>query len=56
MDQITILDSNTVGLISDNGTARWEFKDLEDVVELYQLLVLSMNIEDRIAELHSNSI
>ncbi|MET3561419.1 hypothetical protein ABID30_000490 [Enterococcus rotai] len=41
MDQIIILDGNVVGLVSDGGSASWEFEDLEDAAELYKLLVLS---------------
>lgn len=56
MDQIIILDGNVVGLVSDSGAARWEFEDLEDAVELYRLLVLSVDVEDRIAELSNKSL
>lgn len=51
MDQIIILDGNVVGLVSDSGAAHWEFDRLEDNAELYRLLVLSVETEDRIAEL-----
>ncbi|MBO0467556.1 hypothetical protein JZO73_08415 [Enterococcus plantarum] len=42
MDQIIILDGNVVGLVCDSGKARWE---------LYRLVVLSVDVEDRIAEI-----
>ncbi|XUD04326.1 hypothetical protein IGJ34_002297 [Enterococcus sp. AZ177] len=51
-----MLDGNVVGLVSDDGAARWEFESFEDAVELYRLLVLSMDIEDRIAVLCENSL
>ncbi|WP_348922092.1 hypothetical protein [Enterococcus rotai] len=56
MDQIIILDGNVVGLVSDNGAARWDFDSIEDAAELYRLLVLSVDIEDRIAESCEKSI
>lgn len=56
MDQMIILDGNVVGLLSDSGAARWEFKYLEDAAELYRLLVLSVDIEDKIAVLCDKSI
>lgn len=56
MDQIIVLDGNVVGLVSDSGAARWEFEDLEDAAELYRLLVLSVDIEDKIATIVENSI
>ncbi|EOL45836.1 hypothetical protein [Enterococcus caccae] len=56
MDQIIILDGNVVGLVSEEGAARWEFEDLEDAEELYRLLVLSVDVEDRIAELWDKNI
>ncbi|MBO0423874.1 hypothetical protein [Enterococcus plantarum] len=56
MDQIIILDGNVVGLVSDDGAARWEFDSLMDAAELYRLLVLSIDIEDRIALLVQNSL
>lgn len=56
MDQIIVLDGNVVGLVSDGGAARWEFEYLEDALELYRLLVWSVDIEDRIAELCDKSI
>lgn len=51
MDQIIILDGNVVGLVSESGAARWEFDSLEDTTKLYRLLVLSVDIKDRIAKL-----
>lgn len=56
MDQIIILDGNVVGLVSDNGSARWEFESLEDAAELCRLLVLSVDVEIRIAKLVLNSL
>lgn len=56
MDQIVILDCNVVGLVSDGGSARWAFDGLEDAAELYRLLVLSADIEARIAELCEKSM
>lgn len=56
MDQTIILDGNIVGLVNDSGSARWEFESLEDAVELYRLVVLSANIEDRIAKLCMDSL
>lgn len=56
MDQIIILDGNVVGLVSDNGAARWEFERLEDAAELYRLLVLSVHIDDKIAKLVKDSL
>ncbi len=56
MDHIIILDGNVVGLVSDNGSARWEFESLEDAAELYRLLVLNVDIEERIAELCDKSV
>lgn len=56
MDQIIILDGNFVRLVSDSGSARWKLDRLEDVTELYKLLVLSGNIEDRIYQLVVNSL
>jgi len=56
MDQIIILDGNVVGLVSDSGAARWEFESLEDAAELYRLLVLSLDVEDRIDKLGEISL
>lgn len=56
MDQIIILDGNVVELVSDSGAARWEFEDLVDAEELYELLVLSGEIENRIDKLVANSL
>lgn len=56
MDQIIILDANVVGLVSYDGAARWEFESLMDAAELYRLLVLSADIEDRIAVLCEDSL
>jgi len=56
VDQIIILDGNVVGLVSDGGSARWEFERLEDAAELYRLLVLSVDVEDRIEFLVQNSL
>ncbi|WP_430606392.1 hypothetical protein IGJ55_002071 [Enterococcus sp. AZ170] len=56
MDQIIILDGNVVGLVNDSGSARWEFERLEDALELYRLLVLSLDIEDIIAKLCDTSV
>ncbi len=55
-EQIIILDGNVVGLVSDSGAARWEFERLEDAVELWRLVVLSVEVEDRIAELCEGSL
>lgn len=35
MEQIVILDCNVVGLVSDDGSARWKFYSIEDATELY---------------------
>lgn len=56
MNQIIILDGKIVGLISDSGSAKWEFDSLDDAAEMYRLLVLSMDIEDSIAELFCKSL
>ncbi|WP_181429408.1 hypothetical protein [Enterococcus plantarum] len=56
MDQIIILDGNTVGLVSDGGAAKWEFDNFEDAIELYRLFVMSLNIEDKIAIICDKSI
>ena len=55
MDQIIILDRNVVGLISDSGSARWEFDSLEYAKELYRLLVLSDDVEFEIDKLCGKS-
>lgn len=55
MDQIIILESNVVGLVSEDGAARWEFDSFEDAAELYVLLIESVELEERIAKLCNKS-
>lgn len=55
LDEIIILDGNVVYLLSDNGVARWGFDCLENAKELYRLLVLSVDIESKIATLCDTS-
>lgn len=55
MQEHVFLQHNKVMLVIDNGMAKWEFDKAENAKRLFELLIISIDIEIEITKLIDKS-
>lgn len=55
MNEQIVLHNNTVILMTENGLAKWMFEEVKDAKLLYDLLVLSNEVDEMISKLITKS-